>query len=64
MTFCAVSLFAPQTGLEPVTLRLTAGCSTIELLRNIYILKMENKIKYNEFICQEMAAPNDAFLGL
>ena len=25
---------APQTGLEPVTYRLTAGCSTIELLRN------------------------------
>ena len=24
---------SPQTGLEPVTLRLTAGCSTIELLR-------------------------------
>ncbi|CCQ95456.1 hypothetical protein CULT_2640002 [[Clostridium] ultunense Esp] len=26
---------APQTGLEPVTYRLTAGCSTIELLRNM-----------------------------
>lgn len=26
---------APQTGLEPVTLRLTAGCSTIELLWNV-----------------------------
>ena len=26
---------APQTGLEPVTYRLTAGCSTIELLRKI-----------------------------
>src|SRR5207249_2854182 len=25
---------APQVGLEPTTLRLTAGCSTIELLRN------------------------------
>jgi hypothetical protein len=25
---------APQPGLEPGTLRLTAGCSTIELLRN------------------------------
>ena len=24
---------APQVGLEPTTLRLTAGCSTIELLR-------------------------------
>ena len=25
---------APQVGLEPTTLRLTAGCSTIELLGN------------------------------
>ena len=25
---------APQVGLEPTTYRLTAGCSTIELLRN------------------------------
>jgi hypothetical protein len=25
---------APETGLEPVTRRLTAGCSTIELLWN------------------------------
>ena len=26
---------APQVGLEPTTLRLTAGCSAIELLRSI-----------------------------
>ena len=26
---------APEVGLEPTTLRLTAGCSTIELLRNV-----------------------------
>ena len=26
---------APQAGLEPATLRLTAGCSAIELLRNM-----------------------------
>ena len=26
---------APQVGLEPTTLRLTAECSAIELLRNI-----------------------------
>ena len=26
---------APQVGLEPTTLRLTAECSTIELLRNV-----------------------------
>ncbi len=28
------SSVAPQVGFEPTTLRLTAGCSTIELLRN------------------------------
>ena len=33
-----VSLSAPQVGLEPTTLRLTAECSAIELLRNISIL--------------------------
>src|SRR5947208_2355302 len=27
---------APQVGLEPTTLRLTAGCSAIELLRSVY----------------------------
>jgi hypothetical protein len=26
---------APQAGFEPATLRLTAGCSTVELLRNV-----------------------------
>ena len=30
---------APQVGLEPTTLRLTAECSAIELLRNIGIGK-------------------------
>ena len=30
---CLIGL-APEVGLEPTTLRLTAGCSTIELLRN------------------------------
>ena len=29
------SVYAPQVGLEPTTTRLTAGCSAIELLRNI-----------------------------
>ena len=28
---------APQVGLEPTTLRLTAGCSAIELLRNLVV---------------------------
>ncbi len=30
-------IHAPQVGLEPTTTRLTAGCSAIELLRNIGI---------------------------
>jgi hypothetical protein len=29
-----IDLLAPQVGLEPTTLRLTAECSTIELLRS------------------------------
>jgi hypothetical protein len=28
---------APQVGLEPTTLRLTAGCSAIELLRSVVL---------------------------
>ena len=32
--FRTVPELAPETGLEPVTRRLTAGCSTIELLWN------------------------------
>ena len=30
-----LKILAPQVGLEPTTLRLTAECSAIELLRNI-----------------------------
>ena len=29
----SLELVAPQVGFEPTTLRLTAGCSTAELLR-------------------------------
>jgi hypothetical protein len=29
---------APQVGLEPTTVRLTAECSTTELLRNIFMV--------------------------
>ena len=35
---------APQAGLEPATYRLTAGCSTIELLRE------RSKIRINYYI--------------
>ncbi len=40
---------APQAGLEPTTLRLTAGCSTIELLRSNSAGKIQrdNYIKPN-----------------
>ena len=38
----SASLMAPQEGLEPTTLRLTAECSAIELLRNIEIRQRPN----------------------
>jgi hypothetical protein len=31
---------APEVGLEPTTLRLTAECSAIELLRNIRLCRV------------------------
>src|SRR5271166_2476045 len=34
---------APQVGLEPTTLRLTAGCSAIELLRSVCALRQRVK---------------------
>jgi hypothetical protein len=33
--FYAGKKLAPQVGFEPTTLRLTAGCSAIELLRSV-----------------------------
>jgi hypothetical protein len=39
-----IDLLAPQVGLEPTTLRLTAECSTIELLRsNGAAIKLANR---------------------
>ena len=35
---------APQVGLEPTTLRLTAECSAIELLRNVCFRSLKNVI--------------------
>lgn len=37
---------APETGLEPVTRRLTAGCSTIELLWNQSKKNLTNALFY------------------
>ena len=36
-----LNVLAPQVGFEPTTYRLTAGCSTLELLRNIILLRMQ-----------------------
>ena len=33
---------APQVGFEPTTLRLTAGCSTVELLRSEFVVLTKN----------------------
>ncbi len=46
---------APQAGLEPATLRLTAGCSTIELLRNRSIVTFY--IKANANPSSQLCAP-------
>jgi hypothetical protein len=40
---------APQVGFEPTTLRLTAGCSTIELLRNRKRETLRGNAKCNGF---------------
>ncbi len=37
---------APQVGLEPTTLRLTAGCSAIELLRSIFGARPEGAASF------------------
>ena len=38
---------APQVGLEPTTLRLTAECSAIELLRNTGLLSLRTGLLYS-----------------
>ncbi len=40
-------IMAPQVGLEPTTLRLTAGCSAIELLRSKAVSRIECARYYN-----------------
>src|SRR5437588_4420667 len=37
---------APQVGLEPTTLRLTAGCSAIELLRSVVMRAREARLNF------------------
>jgi hypothetical protein len=38
---------APQVGLEPTTLRLTAGCSAIELLRSVVSRALGDALELN-----------------
>ena len=45
---------APQVGLEPTTLRLTAECSAIELLRNVAALARV-VVKYKEIVTSDEA---------
>ena len=44
-------LRAPEVGLEPTTLRLTAGCSAIELLRNLKTFGKSRIIAYPLRLC-------------
>ena len=43
-------LLAPEVGLEPTTLRLTAECSAIELLRNFFRIQINMALKNANFI--------------
>ena len=47
-----LSSFTPQVGLEPTTLRLTAECSAIELLRHVVGLTNEYYYTKDESGCQ------------
>jgi hypothetical protein len=42
--FVFFGLLAPQVGLEPTTLRLTAECSAIELLRSVGVELSTTKV--------------------
>ena len=52
---------APQVGLEPTTLRLTAECSTIELLRS----KNDEFLSFNHpgHVCVKLLQPVSSWLG-
>lgn len=41
---------APRVGFEPTTLRLTAGCSTVELPRKVKVIIPKNPTQVNNFI--------------
>ena len=54
------SHLAPQVGFEPTTLRLTAGCSTAELLRNNEVL-ISFRLRFLRFT---ESFPGRLFLGI
>ncbi len=49
---------APETGLEPVTRRLTAGCSTIELLWKTSGAQSTHKPLKRQSDCRAGTPPN------
>ena len=49
---------APQVGLEPTTLRLTAECSAIELLRSVEWSTSFETCHANPFIAKTVAPVN------
>ena len=51
-------LLAPQVGFEPTTLRLTAECSTIELLRSVK--ETDSLITPNSALLCQIFAPSNA----
>jgi hypothetical protein len=45
-----LKILAPQVGLEPTTLRLTAECSAIELLRSVLRVKLAASTFYIKWL--------------
>ena len=67
LLYPAIMKLAPKVGLEPTAYRLTAGCSTIELLRNTilcfrYLPDTDNVVNTTSFhtLCQRFFSENAA----
>jgi hypothetical protein len=54
--------FAPETGIEPVTRRLTVGCSTAELLRNILFHELSSAETFQLFFSDKSVFATRNFL--
>ncbi len=55
---------APQVGLEPTTLRLTAECSAIELLRNVWRARRRaDSLARTSFITKALFGGQDRRFG-